>query len=244
MANHAQVGEAVTLVLPCYNEADIFEESLSIIDAFFHNFRYDGQYIFVEDASTDETPHLIDAYVADHDDAKAIYHDQNRGRGRTVADGIRAADTDIVGYIDIDLEVSIYEIYPIIRELEAGADVVCGYRQYKLNINRLSRTILSWGYKYLTQVLIGSPFSDTEAGCKFFDRKRILPVLNETVSEDWFWDTEVMIRAHRAGLDVHEHPVLFVENPKSTSTVRVLPDTARYLWNLWHFSRGRESRIV
>lgn len=234
----------ISLVLPCYQETDVFEASMETIDNFFMDLTWEPEYIFVEDASGDGTATLVEEYVAEHDHAIAIFHEENQGRGRSVADGIRTASHQIVGYLDIDLEVSIHQIYPLVNAIRNGADVVCGHRHYKHNLSRLHRFFLSVGYKNLARLTIDSPFHDPETGCKFFNREQILPVLDKIQSDHWFWDTEVMMRAHEAGLDVQEHPVLFVQNPEAASTVDLWSDLRNYIWNLWNYRRGNDNRIV
>lgn len=235
---------SLSLVLPCYCETDVFEASMTAIDMFFEDLSWEYEYVFVEDASGDGTAELIEEYIAEHDHAKAIFHEENCGRGQSVVDGIRAASNPIVGYLDIDLEVTIHQLYPLVRAVQNGADVICGYRHYKQDPSRFHRLLLSVGYKHLARLVIGSPFHDPEAGCKFFNRESILPVLKETHSDHWFWDTEVMMRAHDAGLKVKEHPVLFVGNDEAGSTVDIWSDIPDYLRNLWHFRRGNDEKLV
>ena len=235
---------SLSLVLPCYHETDVFETSMAAIDMFFEDLDWDYEYVFVEDASDDGTAALVEEYVEENSHARAIFHEENRGRGRSVADGIRAASNPIVGYLDIDLEVTIHQLYPLVRAVQNGADVLCGYRHYKQNLSRLHRLLLSVGYKHLARLVIDSPFNDPEAGCKFFKRDKILPVIEETHSDHWFWDTEVMMRAHNAGLDVREYPVLFVGNDEAGSTVDIWSDIPDYLRNLWHFRRENYSKLV
>lgn len=167
---------------------------------------------------------------------RAIFHSTNRGRGRTVSDGIRAAYGMVVGYIDIDCEVDpIYLPNMVSLILKGKADVVIGKRYYRTSPRAVIREILSRGYQWLSDAMIGTGKLDTETGYKFFDRKKIVPILKKTAHPGWFWDTEIMVFAKRAGLVIREEPVLFLRRFDKRSSVNIFRDTWDYLINLWRF---------
>jgi glycosyltransferase involved in cell wall biosynthesis len=229
----------LTLVIACYNEEPILEasiaETLRVIDAL----RAQTEIIFVDDASRDGTRAVIDRIMAAHPerDLRKIEHPTNVGRGGTVADGIRAARGRLVGYLDIDLEVHARYIPACLVALEAGYDVATALRTYKFYWRSLDRYVMSKGYRWLMRRALGLPFEDTETGFKFFRRDRILRVLDEVEDRGWFWDTEIMARAHFAGLRIIEIPALFVRRFDKQSTLHPFADTMRYLQKLWRFRR-------
>lgn len=226
----------ISLVLACYNESEIFEESAKKIDEFFSGHGYSYELIFVEDKSRDNTKELIEKFVKGMKHCTAIFHEKNTGRGRTVADGIRAARGKITGFIDMDLEVPIEQVVPLIDSIRKGSDIAIGHRIYVTKPKYIHRHLLSKAYSLLSKIALGHNFSDTEAGCKFFNREKIIPFLEKTKTNGWFWDTEIVLRPHFAGLKIEEVPVLFIKNEKSTSTVRIFSDSIDYLRNLARFS--------
>ena len=76
-----------------------------------------------------------------------------------------------------------------------------------------------------------------ESGFKFFRRARILQVLDETQDTRWFWDTELMVRAHRRGYRIEEIPCLFARRFDKPSTVRLVPDALEYFRKLWRLKK-------
>jgi len=228
----------LTLVLACFNEAPHFAESLRRIDEVLSFSHLSYEVLFVDDKSRDNTAELIRYACLRHKNRRAIYHRYNMGRGRTVSDGIEKARGTIVGYIDIDLEVSPVYIPMIVKEmLENGKlDVVIGKRTYRTSLPSVIREVLSLGYQFLSEKMVGTGYLDTESGYKFFRRKKILPILPKAKHPHWFWDTEIIVFARNAGLFVVETPVLFVRRFDKKSTVRIIPDTIDYirsLWQLW-----------
>ena len=235
----------LSLVIACYNEEALLRESIARITSVLNDSVFSYELIFVDDKSSDGTREIIEALVKKNKNFCAIYHGVNQGRGKTVRDGIAIARGKVVGFIDIDLEVSPVYIPSFVRRIVGGkADVVTGLRGYREGITSLHRSILSRGDSWLVRSILGIPFQDTETGYKFFDRKKILPILKKTKNNGWFWDTEVMTYAHYLGLSVREVPVLFVRRFDKTSSVRLVHDTVEYLKNLIAFRRSLVSSLA
>jgi len=234
----------LSLVLACYNEEPWLERSVREIVRVLDSFRQSYEIIFVDDASIDRTPEIIRKLAASGPEGRfrAIFHEHNTGRGRSVADGMRGAAGEIVGFIDVDLEVHPLYISSCCEAIRQGVHVAVGSRVFKFAPGGLWRRFLSMGYAMLVRMLlpIGGRL-DTESGCKFFLRKAILPVLDNVMDSGWFWDTEIMVRSRLAGLVIAEVPCLYIRNPGKPSSVRVVRDIFASLARL-HAFRGRLKR--
>jgi len=229
----------LSLVLACYNEARHLRASFAEIRDTLEQAGWPFEVVFVDDASRDGTPEILDEIVAAHPQLplRVIRHERNRGRGATVTDGFRAARGEIAGYLDVDLEVHCRYVPSLVRAIERGADVATVRRIYAFQLRALDRYAMSRGYSFLVRHLLGVPYRDTETGFKFFRRARVLPLLDEIGDEGWFWDTEFMVRAARHGLAVVEVPGAYVRREDKTSTVRGLRDSARYFLALLRLRR-------
>ena len=227
----------VSLVLACYNEEEVLEESVAEILETLRDLGRPWEILFVDDVSRDRTRELLARIVAAHpgEDLRVILHERNQGRGATVSDGFRAARGEITGYLDIDLEVHCRYIPSLVKAIEKGADVATLRRVYLFRIRALDREIMSRGYSWLVKRLLGVPLHDTETGYKFFRRERLLPLLDRVRDPGWFWDTEVMVRAHRSGLAIREIPGAFVRRFDKTSKVSGIRDSVEYFMKLWRF---------
>ncbi|MBI4182110.1 MAG: glycosyltransferase [Candidatus Aenigmarchaeota archaeon] len=228
----------LSLVLPCYHEEQIFKASLDRIIRLLRATRLDVEVILVEDASKDNTPQLVREAARTYPEVRAIFHEQNQGRGRTVGDGIRAAKGRVVGYLDIDLEIREEHILSHYLAVREGADVAYADRITGLTIGNLPRHLLHVWYIGMLRLVLGCDLGDTNAGCKFFNRKAILPVLAQVQDGHWFWDTEILVRAQKAGLRLRKLPVVYLKNQQKKSTVRMFADTAYFLRKIFHV-RGR-----
>lgn len=228
----------ISLILACYNEEQLLSKSVRRITSVLDDSVFSYELIFVDDKSRDGTPEIIASLVKKNKNFRAVYHEVNQGRGKTVRDGIALARGNVVGFIDIDLEVSPVYIQSFVRMIAGGeADVITGQRVYREGVMSLHRSILSRGYSWLVRSVLGIPLLDTETGYKFFSRKKILPILKRTQDNGWFWDTEVMTYAHYLSLTIIEVPVLFIRRFDKTSSVRLVNDTLEYIKNLVRFHR-------
>src|SRR5262249_32833021 len=124
----------VSLILACFNEAGHLEESVREIVGVLDSTRWRYEIIFVDDASSDETCSIIDRIMTNYrsPDMTKLVHAKNAGRGKTVCDGFRQAKGDIVGYIDVDLEVHARYIPSCVQAIEEGVDAAYAQRTYKL----------------------------------------------------------------------------------------------------------------
>lgn len=227
----------LSLVIACYNDGEIIEYSIRRLREVLEFSGYPYEIVFVDDGSTDGTTRRLEALTADRPNERLIVHSQNQGRGASLRDGIRAARCRIVGCIDIDLETDAHYILPLIMAVENGADISSAFRIYKLTFRSIHRQILSKGYIWLVRHLLRISLRDTETGCKFFQREKILPVLDEIKDRHWFWDTEVMVRSYLRGYRIEEIPTLYVRKPETGTTVKLFRDSYRYLKNLIRFRK-------
>jgi len=229
-----------SLILACYQEGEHFNDSIEKIIQVLDNTNYTYEIIFIDDASTDQTPELIKKIIKKYPrkNLSVFFHQKNQGRGKTVKQGFLKAKGKVMGYIDIDLEVPAEYIPHFIKAIKDGYHVANAHRIYDLYLQALPRWVASKGYRLLIKKILNTRLVDTEAGYKFFNRSKCFSLIKKCQYPGWFWDTEVMIRAERQGLKIIEIPVAFIRRTDKTSTVKLIPDTLKYLHNLWQFKRN------
>jgi glycosyltransferase involved in cell wall biosynthesis len=228
----------VSIILPCYKEEGHLLESVHELLKVAKGFEFSFELIFVEDGSPDKTAIELRKLEPTIPNAKFIYHDRNRGRGAALKTGFKAATGQIVGYIDIDLEISPLYIVDMIEALKT-CDVAIGKRTYfyQFTFQAVYRNILSKGYRGVSKFFLNHPYSDTETGFKFFKKTAVEPFFDEIENDHWFWDTEFMTLAHINRLSVVEIPVHFVRNEKKISTVQPMRDSLIYVKELFKYRK-------
>jgi len=229
----------LSLILACFNEAEIFSQSIKQIVQVLDKTDWTYEIIFIDDSSFDKTPQLIkqalQRYPRKH--MSMFFHKKNQGRGQTVSDGFSKAKGKIVGFVDIDLEIPAWYIPRFVESVNGKVDGAVARRVYDLNFNGIVRWVLSKGYIWIRQQVLTLPVHDTEAGYKFFKRDKILPVLKTCKEPRWFWDTEIVAKALQQKLCLIEIPVIFVRRHDKTSTVHLIHDVVEYLAKLWKYRK-------
>lgn len=240
MTDEPQGAPDLSLVVPCYQEEGHLRESVAAVIETLDATRLDYEIVFVDDASRDATPAILEDLCAARPRCRALFHPHNRGRGAAFKTGYAASRGRVTGFLDIDLEVAPHYIPPLFRLVDGrGFDVATGYRHYLLRqTGALHRHVASKVYRMVCRFLLGFGIRDSETGCKFFRRETASGVVLGSESDGWFWDTEVLARAALADLRIAEMPVLFLRRSDKQSTVRLLHDSWAYLAELHRF-RGK-----
>jgi glycosyltransferase involved in cell wall biosynthesis len=213
--------------IPVYNEALEVEASVLRVLAFCRE-QVPGPWrvTVLNNGSTDDTASIADRLAGAHPEVGAI-HLGEKGRGRALRHAFLGSDATWIGYMDVDLSTHLRALPEALRRLDAGADLVIGSRLLRGSHTkrRLRREVLSRGYNTLVRTLFGSTVRDHQCGFKFLGRARMRDVVAATEDTQWFFDTELLILAERAGLRIDEIPVDWIEDLGSTvHVVRTVVD--------------------
>jgi glycosyltransferase involved in cell wall biosynthesis len=230
----------LSIIVPCYNETSHLRVSSDEIIKSLAEAGYDDyELIFVDDGSEDGTRDIIQEIARGNNRARHTFHERNRGRGAAVKTGMAVASGEIAGFLDADLEVHSRFIHPLVQAVADGADMAVGVRSFKspFGLDALFRRLLSEGYKRVSRIMLNMEAKDSEAGFKFFNLPRMSAVIQSAMSDGWFWDTEVMMRAHRGGFAIVELPVTYIKRNNKKSTVKPLRDAAEYVKSLFIFRK-------
>ena len=132
------------------------------------------------------------------------------GRGRALRAIWSESDAEVLAYMDVDLSTDLNALLPLVAPLLSGhSDLAIGTRLARGSrvIRGPKRELISRSYNLLLRTLMGARFSDAQCGFKAIRRdqaRALLPLIQDT---GWFFDTELLVLAERAGLRIHEIPV-------------------------------------
>jgi len=93
-----------------------------------------------------------------------------------------------------------------------------------------SRSISSKTYNFLVRHMLGSKLMDHQCGFKAFKKEPLLKMLDDVEATHWFWDTEIMVRAHRRGYKIKEIAVEW-KSGKDTK-VNIVKDSSSMFWQI------------
>ena len=220
----------LSIIIPVYNEQEKIEHSIITLFNYLekNNVPF-AEVIITEDGSKDNTVQIVKKLLAGFPKLKLNSMNPNKGRGYALNGAIAAAKGDVVLYMDVDLATDLRHIGDAVSAIANGADVALGSRYARRNeaYRTIFRVIPSKFYNLFTIIAFGSKLLDHQCGFKAFNREKILPLLPKIKDLRWFWDTELLIKAQRAGLKIAELPVTWHEG--QATKVKVLRDSYRML---------------
>jgi putative flippase GtrA len=206
------------VVVPVHDEEAGLESSLRRLHAFLREeFPFSWRVTVVDNASTDGTWPLAERLAAELPGVCAV-HLARKGRGGALASTWAASDATVLAYMDVDLSTDLAALAPLVAPLLSGhSDLAIGTRLSASSrvVRGPKRELVSRCYNTLLHATLATRFSDAQCGFKAVraDRAReLLPLVEDT---GWFFDTELLVLAERAGLRIHEVPVDWVDDADS-----------------------------
>ncbi|MDT9695492.1 bifunctional glycosyltransferase family 2/GtrA family protein [Streptomyces sp. P17] len=206
------------LVVPVFNEEAELERSVRRLHAHLHaGFPYPFRITVADNASTDATPRIAARLARELPEAQWLRLEQ-KGRGRALRAAWSRSSAPVLAYVDVDLSTELAALLPLVAPLISGhSDLAIGTRLAPGSrvIRGPKREFISRGYNTLLRSTLAVGFSDAQCGFKAVRRdvaERLVPLVRD---EEWFFDTELLVIAERAGLRIHEVPVDWVDDPDS-----------------------------
>ena len=231
----------VEIVVPVKDEEADLAPSVRRLQAFLASgFPFTTHITIADNGSTDRTGDIAAGLAAELAGVSAVRLTEP-GRGRALRSIWSASQCDVLAYMDVDLSTDLNALLPLVAPLMSGhSDVAIGTRLARGSrvIRGPRREVISRGYNLLLHATLGARFSDAQCGFKAIRRDQARELLPRTQDGGWFFDTELLVLAERAGLRIHEVPVDWTDDPDSRVDVRatVLADL-RGIMRLGGFQR-------
>jgi hypothetical protein len=217
----------VSVVLPAYNEEATIEATVETTLATLGEFLPPGTFevLVAEDGCDDRTPAIAERLAAADDRVRHVHSDERLGRGGALERAFAAADGDTLVYFDTDLATDMRHLEELVERVHTGdADVATGSRWLpgQEAERPAKRGVPSRVYNGLVRLFLRSPLRDHQCGFKALRREAFERLHRDVEDAHWFWDTELLVRAQRAGLRVEEFPVEW--EPKGDTKVDLVRD--------------------
>jgi putative flippase GtrA len=208
----------VEIVVPVFDEEADLARSIRLLQSFLRtSFPFSFRITIADNASTDGTWDVARSLADALPGVRAVRIDE-KGRGRALHAVWSASDATVLAYMDVDLSTDLAALLPLVAPLLSGhSDLAIGTRLSRSAtvVRGPRRELISRCYNRLLRTALSARFSDAQCGFKAIraDRARsLLPLVHDT---GWFFDTELLVLAERAGLRIHEVPVDWVDDPDS-----------------------------
>lgn len=125
--NTDQMNYRFTIIVPVYNEEANLERVEKELLEYTFIAKFPTKILFVNDGSTDKSQVLIELICQRNEAFKFICFKRNRGLSAAIKAGFDYVDTELVGYIDSDLQTSPKD-FNLLLEYIGDYDLVTGVR--------------------------------------------------------------------------------------------------------------------
>ena len=205
----------VDVVVPVRNEERDLVPSIRRLVAYLReSFPFTARVTIADNGSTDTTWAIATGLDRELAEVRAV-HMELPGRGRALRAIWSQSDAEVLAYMDVDLSTDLNALLPLVAPLLSGhSDLAIGTRLARGSrvIRGPKRELISRSYNVLLRTLMGARFSDAQCGFKAIRRDQAQALLPLTQDTGWFFDTELLVLAERAGLRIHEVPVDWIDD--------------------------------
>ena len=212
MDSMSKTTSPITIVVPCYNEADRFkhEDWDSLV-------RHERIHLcLVNDGSNDKTLSVLNDFAAKHPESVTVHHlEINQGKAEAVRQGLNIAlesNPTLVGYADADMATPSVELWRLIDALEASdAASAIGARIARLGSQiqrKKTRHYLGRVFATAASLSLKAVVYDTQCGAKFFRATDVLRnIISSPFQSRWAFDVELIGRLLSQDQDIIEIPL-------------------------------------
>jgi putative flippase GtrA len=210
------------VVIPVHNEETDLEPCIRRLHAHLaEHVSYPYRITVADNASTDTTLQVAERLAREFPEV-AVHHLDEKGRGRALNAVWQASDAAVLAYMDVDLSTDLAALGPLVAPLLSGhSDLAIGSRLARgaRVVRGPKREFISRCYNLILKSTLAAKFSDAQCGFKAIRADVARALLPHVEDTGWFFDTELLVLAQRAGLRIHEVPVDWVDDPDSSVNI-------------------------
>jgi len=224
----------LSVVMPAHNEEDLLDKAVHSVADGLRDRGRPFEIVIVENGSRDRTASIARQLAAEVPEVTAL-SSAEPDYGRALRTGLLAARGDVVVNFDVDY-VDLDFLDAAVAKVTAGDGPVvvvgskrgAGSHDERAPLRRLVTSVFSLVLRFG----FGLHVSDTH-GMKALRREPLLPLVEACRFGTDLFDTELVLRAERAGLPTAELPVTVEElRPSRTPIARRIPRTVGGLLRL------------
>jgi glycosyltransferase involved in cell wall biosynthesis len=232
------VSQLISVVMPAHDEAAFIGTAVREVAEGMRS-RGAFEIVVVENGSSDDTAEVAKALGEDIPELRVL----SLGApdyGLALRMGFLAAQGEIAAFFDVDyFDLGFLDRAVALIEAPGGPAIVVGSKRGEgaLDTRPWPRRMVTLVFSTILKVAFGLSVSDTH-GMKVLRRQPLIPLAEKCRFGTDLFDTELILRAERAGLKSGEVPVVVQElRPSRSSIAKRIPRTMAnlvrlriYLW--------------
>jgi dolichyl-phosphate beta-glucosyltransferase len=232
----------LSIIIPAHNEETRLPRALGQVFAFLKDQDFASEVIVVENASSDHTLEVAQAFARDFP-GLLVLHEDLPGKGRAVRRGVMEARGEYRFIADADLSMPVEEIkrfLPPARSNDiaiASREAPGAIRYHEPSYRHLTGRV----YNFLIRSLVLPGLQDTQCGFKCFRAAVAEDIFRFQTLNGWSFDVELLFIARRHGYTITEIGIPWYYNPGSK--VNIVRDSTRMFLDLLTIRRNARHGI-
>jgi len=207
---------ALSIIIPAYNERARIGKTLQEYGDYFDK---DTEILVVINNTTDNTEEVVKSYQVKYPYIRYL-NLKPGGKGFAVMEGFKEAlknkDNSLIGFVDADLSTTPGEFAGLIPHVWDGC-IASRYMEQSIiePAQPFSRRLASRVFNIIVTTLFWFKYSDTQCGCKVFQRYALEEVIDKIGVTNWAFDIDLLYNLHKAGFIIIEHPIKWANDENS-----------------------------
>lgn len=229
--------QAISAFFPAYNEGENIKNTVTKAVKVLNKIANKWEIIVVNDGSTDKTPEIVKKMMKKEPRISMITHTPNKGYGAAFKTGLYNSRYPWIAFMDADGQFDFSEINKFLEKKDQ-ADLVIGYRPKRQD--SLLRIFLAQLLRIWNFIFFGLWVKDADCGFKLI-KKKVVDKIGVLKTESAITETELLVKAVRAGFKITEVPVHHYPRKKGKQTggkIKVIAKAVKESFNLWKTLRG------
>lgn len=228
----------LSIVIPAYNEENRLPNTLEQVFHFLEKQPFASEVLVVENGSNDRTFEIAQEYANRLQNVRVL-HSEQRGKGRAIQRGVKAAVGEYVFMCDADLSMPVEEIHKFIPPRLQNVDIAIASREAPGSIRYNEpyyRHFTGRVFNTLIRLLVLPGLQDTQCGFKCIRAQVARDIFPYQTLTGWAFDVELLFIARRHGYRIVEIPIDWYFN--ADSKISVIRDSLRMFLDLLRIRRN------
>lgn len=173
----------LSIIIPAYNEEKCIKKAYDAINSLLIENSIEGEFIFVDDGSQDETYRVISELASEKENIVGLHFSRNFGKESAISAGLSAVSGDCAVVIDCDLQHPPEKIIEMYHLWEAGYEIVEGIKRERGDEKKMHGIGAKLFYSVISR-MAGFDMANS-SDFKLLDRK-VIDVLNKMPERGFF----------------------------------------------------------
>ena len=210
------IGLMLTILIPCYNEESIIENTAHVILEWTLKQKFQTEIIFINNNSNDKTGEILTKLETKK--GISFTTESIQGKGAAIKKGVQESNFEKILILDADLSANITESNKI--DFFEDEVLVLGSRVLGSEENTpFFRIIVGTFFNFVIRQVFKFDYLDTQCGFKYISSERVKHIFKNITSQGFLYDIDLILQSKNLNLKIIEQPVDYKFHTDSSVSV-------------------------